>query len=128
MAQVAAIGEGVVIYVRGHEGRGIGLLPKLHAYRLQDNGADTVDANLELGHEVDARHYGSAAQILNDLKVASVRLLTNNPDKVRELELLGVDVSDRVALNVAPSEIARDYLETKANRMGHLLTADDKDQ
>ena len=87
-----------------------------------------MDANLELGHEVDARHYGSAAQILNDLKVASVRLLTNNPDKVRELELLGVDVSDRVALNVAPSDIARNYLETKAVRMGHLLTSEIEDQ
>jgi len=121
MAQVAAAGEGVVIYVRGHEGRGIGLLPKLHAYRLQDNGADTVDANVELGLAIDARHYGPAAQILNDLKVASVRLLTNNPAKVAELHALGVDVVGRVPLEIAPTERSRAYLNTKARRLGHLI-------
>jgi len=122
MAQIAEAGEGVVIYVRGHEGRGIGLLPKLHAYKLQDNGADTVDANLELGLAVDARHYGPAAQILNDLKVASVRLLTNNPTKVDELSQLGVDVTGRAPLTVVPTEISKGYLETKAARMGHLIS------
>lgn len=123
MAEIASAGEGILVYVRGHEGRGIGLLPKLHAYKLQDNGADTVDANLELGLAVDARHYGPAAQILNDLKVASVRLLTNNPSKVAELEKLGVEVTGRQPIDVAPSEISKSYLETKANRMGHLIAA-----
>lgn len=121
MAQVAKAGEGVVIYVRGHEGRGIGLLSKLHAYRLQDDGADTVDANLKLGLAVDARHYGPAAQILNDLKVASVRLLTNNPAKVAELQTLGVEVTQRVPLAIKPTEITKGYLETKVTRMGHLI-------
>ena len=123
MSQIAEAGEGVVIYVRGHEGRGIGLLPKLHAYKLQDNGADTVDANLELGLAVDARHYGPAAQILNDLKVASVRLLTNNPSKVEQLQQLGVEVSGRAALTVVPNDVSKDYLETKAARMGHIITS-----
>ena len=81
-----------------------------------------MDANLELGLAIDARHYGPAAQILNDLKVASVSLLTNNPDKVEALQGLGVDVSGRVALDVPPSDIARSYLETKAARLGHLIT------
>jgi 3,4-dihydroxy 2-butanone 4-phosphate synthase/GTP cyclohydrolase II len=123
MAQVAAAGEGVVIYVRGHEGRGIGLLPKLHAYRLQDDGADTVDANLELGLAVDARHYGPAAQILNDLKVASVRLLTNNPAKVAELAQLGVEVTGREPLVMPANDRSKAYLETKASRMGHLISS-----
>jgi len=123
MVQVAAAGEGVVIYVRGHEGRGIGLLPKLHAYRLQDKGADTVDANLELGLAVDARHYGPAAQILNDLKIASVRLLTNNPAKVTELEQLGVEVTGRAPLVIPANDRSKAYLETKANRMGHLIAS-----
>ncbi|MCP3977190.1 MAG: bifunctional 3,4-dihydroxy-2-butanone-4-phosphate synthase/GTP cyclohydrolase II [bacterium] len=121
MAQVAAAGEGVVIYMRGHEGRGIGLLPKLAAYRLQDDGADTVEANLALGLAIDARHYGIAAQILNDLKVASVKLLTSNPAKVDALAALGVDVSGRQALVVPVSERNRAYLETKAAKLGHLI-------
>lgn len=121
MAQVAAAGTGVIIYVRGHEGRGIGLLPKLAAYRLQDDGADTVDANLALGLAVDARHYGLAAQILNDLKVASVTLLTSNPAKVHALEELGVEVSKRRSLVIPVSERSRAYLHTKAARLGHLM-------
>ncbi len=121
MAQVAAAGEGVIIYMRGHEGRGIGLLPKLAAYRLQDEGADTVDANLALGLAVDARHYGLAAQILNDLKVASVTLLTSNPAKVEALESLGVEVSARQSLIVPVSERNKGYLETKAAKLGHLI-------
>ncbi len=89
-------GRGVVIYLRGHEGRGIGLLAKLQAYQLQDGGRDTVDANLDLGLPADARHYGAATQILRDLGVASVRLLTNNPDKTSSLESYGVPVAERV--------------------------------
>lgn len=121
MALVAATGEGVIIYVRGHEGRGIGLLPKLAAYSLQDDGADTVDANLQLGLAVDARHYGPAAQIINDLKIASVRLLTNNPAKVEALVNLGVEVSGRQPLVIPVSERSKAYLETKAARLGHLI-------
>ncbi len=124
MSQVAAAGQGVIIYVRGHEGRGIGLLPKLAAYKLQDNGVDTVDANLELGLAVDARHYGLAAQILNDLKVASVVLLTNNPHKVHDLQTLGVDVSGRAALEIPANDKNGDYLATKAHRLGHLIGTD----
>ena len=121
LAQVAAAGEGAVIYVRGHEGRGIGLLPKLAAYRLQDDGVDTVDANLQLGLAVDARHYGPAAQIINDLKIASVVLLTNSPAKVAAIEALGVDVAGRRPLVMAPTDRSRAYLETKAKRLGHLI-------
>jgi len=121
MEQVAAAGEGVVIYVRGHEGRGIGLLSKLQAYRLQDDGLDTVDANLQLGFAVDARHYGPAAQIINDLKIASVVLLTNNPAKVSGLQQLGVEVSGRRPLEMVPTERTKNYLATKASRLGHLI-------
>ena len=94
-------GRGVVIYLRGHEGRGIGLLAKLQAYQLQDGGRDTVDANLDLGLPADARHYGAATQILRDLGVASVRLLTNNPDKTASLESYGIAVAERVAAHAA---------------------------
>ena len=97
-------GRGVVIYLRGHEGRGIGLLAKLQAYQLQDGGRDTVDANLDLGLPADARHYGAATQILRDLGVGSVRLLTNNPDKTASLESYGVPVNERVALTPRPND------------------------
>ena len=100
MAAIAAEGRGVVLYLRGHEGRGIGLLSKLRAYQLQDAGADTVDANLELGLPADAREYSAGAQILADLGVRSVRLLTNNPAKVSGLSGFGVDITARVALPV----------------------------
>ena len=119
MGSVAAAGRGAVIYMRGHEGRGIGLLSKLHAYRLQDSGSDTVDANLELGLDVDSRHYGTAAQIINDLKIASVRMLTNNPAKVAELQRLGVDVAAREPLIIPATPQTAGYLRTKAERMGH---------
>ena len=90
-----------MVYLRGHEGRGIGLVAKLQAYALQDAGRDTVDANLDLGLPADARHYGAATQILRDLGVESVRLLTNNPDKTRALEEYGVPVAERVPLTHA---------------------------
>ena len=122
-------GRGVVVYLRGHEGRGIGLLAKLQAYQLQDGGRDTVDANLDLGLPADARHYGAATQILKDLGVSSVRLLTNNPAKTSSLESYGVTVAERVPMTPRPNDHNLAYLITKRDRMGHvlpdLLTADD---
>jgi 3,4-dihydroxy 2-butanone 4-phosphate synthase / GTP cyclohydrolase II len=121
MAAVAAEGQGVVIYLRGHEGRGIGLLSKLRAYQLQDAGADTVDANLELGLPADAREYSIGAQILADLGVRSVRLLTNNPAKLRGLSGFGVEVLGRVALPVPPTPENLRYLMAKRDRLGHQI-------
>jgi 3,4-dihydroxy 2-butanone 4-phosphate synthase/GTP cyclohydrolase II len=119
---VAAEGRGIVLYMRGHEGRGIGLMHKLQAYQLQDNGHDTVDANLALGMPADARDYGTGAQILVDLGVRSMRLLTNNPDKRVGLEGYGLRVVDRVALPIRPNPENLRYLRTKRDRMGHELT------
>ncbi|HZE41565.1 MAG TPA: bifunctional 3,4-dihydroxy-2-butanone-4-phosphate synthase/GTP cyclohydrolase II [Stackebrandtia sp.] len=121
MRAVAAEGRGVVLYMRGHEGRGIGLLHKLQAYQLQDGGRDTVDANLDLGLPADARDYGTGAQILADLGVTSMRLLTNNPAKRAGIEGFGLTVNGRVPLPgaVRPENLA--YLRTKRDRMGHLL-------
>jgi 3,4-dihydroxy 2-butanone 4-phosphate synthase/GTP cyclohydrolase II len=121
MERVVAEGRGVVVYLRGHEGRGIGLVAKLQAYQLQDGGRDTVDANLDLGLPADARHYGAATQILRDLGVRSVRLLTNNPDKVENLEAYGVPVVERVPLTPHSNDHNIDYLLTKRDRMGHQL-------
>ncbi|GAA2982082.1 bifunctional 3,4-dihydroxy-2-butanone-4-phosphate synthase/GTP cyclohydrolase II [Actinokineospora diospyrosa] len=118
---VAAEGRGVVLYMRGHEGRGIGLMHKLQAYQLQDDGADTVDANLALGVPADARDYGTGAQILVDLGVKSMRLLTNNPAKRVGLEGYGLTVVDRVPLSVWPNPENLRYLRTKRDRMGHEL-------
>ena len=121
LAAVAAEGRGVVVYLRGHEGRGIGLVHKLRAYQLQDAGADTIDANVALGLPVDARDYATGAQILLDLGVRSVRLLTNNPAKQTSLEAYGVEVRHRVALPThAHPENVR-YLRTKRDRMGHEI-------
>jgi 3,4-dihydroxy 2-butanone 4-phosphate synthase/GTP cyclohydrolase II len=121
LAAVAAEGRGVVLYMRGHEGRGIGLLHKLQAYQLQEAGADTVDANLALGLPADARDYGIGAQILVDLGVRSMRLLTNNPDKRAGLEGYGLEVVGRVPLPVRTSPHNLRYLRTKRDRMGHDL-------
>jgi 3,4-dihydroxy 2-butanone 4-phosphate synthase/GTP cyclohydrolase II len=121
LERVVAEGRGVVIYLRGHEGRGIGLLAKLQAYQLQDGGRDTVDANLDLGLPADARHYGAATQILRDLGVRSVRLLTNNPAKTTGLEAYGVAVAERVPLTPHPNDHNVGYLRTKRDRMGHDL-------
>ena len=121
MAAVAAEGRGIVLYLRGHEGRGIGLLSKLRAYHLQDGGADTVDANLELGLPADAREYSTGAQMLADLGVRSVRLLTNNPAKVRGLSGFGVEVAGRVPLPVTPNEENLRYLIAKRDRLGHEI-------
>ncbi|KRB75793.1 3,4-dihydroxy-2-butanone 4-phosphate synthase [Nocardioides sp. Root190] len=121
MARIVENGSGVVVYLRGHEGRGIGLVAKLQAYQLQDGGRDTVDANLDLGLPADARHYGAATQVLKDLGVEQVRLLTNNPDKVSSLEDYGIKVAERVPLTPHPNDHNLSYLLTKRDRMGHDL-------
>ncbi|HLZ36889.1 MAG TPA: bifunctional 3,4-dihydroxy-2-butanone-4-phosphate synthase/GTP cyclohydrolase II [Mycobacteriales bacterium] len=121
LAAVAAEGRGVVLYVRGHEGRGIGLLHKLQAYQLQDRGADTVDANLELGLPADARDYGTGAQILADLGVRTMHLLSNNPAKRAGLEGYGLRIVGRVPLPVRVTAENLRYLKTKRDRMGHDL-------
>lgn len=121
MAAVAAEGRGIVLYIRGHEGRGIGLMHKLQAYQLQDSGADTVDANLALGMPADARDYGTGAQILVDLGVRSMRLLSNNPTKRAGLEGYGLEIAGRVPMPVRPNPENLRYLRTKRDRMGHDL-------
>jgi 3,4-dihydroxy 2-butanone 4-phosphate synthase/GTP cyclohydrolase II len=112
---------GVVIYLRGHEGRGIGLINKLRAYRLQEEGYDTLDANLALGLPADARDYGAATGILKDLGISNVRLLSNNPEKARQLEERGVTVTELVPLVVGVGEFNEGYLDAKRDRMGHAL-------
>lgn len=112
---------GVVIYLRGHEGRGIGLINKLRAYRLQEDGLDTLDANVALGLPIDARDYTAASAILADLGVSRVRLLTNNPDKVRQLEAHGIEVAERLPLVVGVGTVNTGYLDTKRRRMGHAI-------
>jgi 3,4-dihydroxy 2-butanone 4-phosphate synthase/GTP cyclohydrolase II len=119
---VALEGRGVVLYMRGHEGRGIGLTHKLQAYQLQDDGLDTVDANLALGVPADARDYGQGAQILVDLGVKSMRLLTNNPAKRSGLDGYGLTIVDRVPLPIRPNPENLRYLRTKRDRMGHELS------
>jgi 3,4-dihydroxy 2-butanone 4-phosphate synthase/GTP cyclohydrolase II len=116
---------GVVIYMRGHEGRGIGLINKLRAYSLQERGLDTVDANLALGLPADARDYAAAAGILADLGVEKVRLLTNNTDKVNQLRELGLDIVEQVPLLVGVGPNNHQYLATKRDRMGHIIAEDD---
>ncbi len=122
LRRIEAEGRGMLIYLRGHEGRGIGLGPKIAAYALQDRGLDTVEANISLGYPPDLRDYGIGAQILVDLGVRSLRLLTNNPRKVAGLEGYGISIVERVPLEVEQRpEMAR-YLETKRTKLGHLLT------
>lgn len=115
---------GVVIYLRGHEGRGIGLTNKLKAYRLQEDGLDTLDANLALGLPADARDYGVAAAILKDLGLKSVRLLSNNPEKLRQLGEYGIEVTDLVPLIVGVGDVNKAYLDAKRDRMGHQLPSE----
>ncbi|WP_304324814.1 bifunctional 3,4-dihydroxy-2-butanone-4-phosphate synthase/GTP cyclohydrolase II [Corynebacterium frankenforstense] len=116
-------GRGIVIYLRGQEGRGIGLMEKLRAYRLQDSGLDTVDANLQLGHTADSREYSTAAQILRELGIKSVNLMSNNPAKVADLTGHGVEITGRTRLPVEVNEDNVRYLRTKRDRMGHDLPA-----
>jgi 3,4-dihydroxy 2-butanone 4-phosphate synthase/GTP cyclohydrolase II len=121
IAMVGEAGRGVVLYMRGHEGRAIGLTHKLRAYELQDRGRDTVEANLELGFRADQRDYGLGAQILVDLGVRSMRLLTNNPEKRAGLEGYGLSIVERVPLQTEPTAQNAGYLRTKAEKLGHLL-------
>jgi 3,4-dihydroxy 2-butanone 4-phosphate synthase/GTP cyclohydrolase II len=121
LGRVVAAGRGVVVYLRGHEGRGIGLVAKLEAYALQDAGRDTVDANLDLGLPADARHYGAASQVLRDLGITRVRLLTNNPEKAEALADFGIVVDARVPLTPRPNRHNLRYLRTKRDRMGHHI-------
>ncbi|MGB7981837.1 MAG: bifunctional 3,4-dihydroxy-2-butanone-4-phosphate synthase/GTP cyclohydrolase II [Candidatus Nanopelagicales bacterium] len=122
LQKIAQAGRGVMLYMRGHEGRGIGLVAKLSAYALQDTGRDTVDANLDLGLPADARDYGTGAQILADLGVRTMRLLTNNPAKLSGLSGYGLQIVDRVPLEIEPNPFNAAYLATKAERMGHHMS------
>jgi 3,4-dihydroxy 2-butanone 4-phosphate synthase / GTP cyclohydrolase II len=116
-------GQGVLVYIRGHEGRGIGLRHKIEAYALQDEGLDTVEANVELGFSPDARDYGVGAQILVDLGISTMRLLTNNPTKRAGLEGYGLEIVERVSLEATPNPENIRYLQAKKEKMGHLLDA-----
>jgi 3,4-dihydroxy 2-butanone 4-phosphate synthase/GTP cyclohydrolase II len=127
MARVAAEG-GVVVYLRGHEGRGVGLVSKLQAYGLQDMGLDTVDAQVELGLPIDAREYAAGAAVLVDLGIPAVRLLTNNPMKVNALRGHGIEVAAVEGISVAPLPSNEGYLRTKRDRMGHDLVIDATDR
>jgi 3,4-dihydroxy 2-butanone 4-phosphate synthase/GTP cyclohydrolase II len=127
LAKIGAEGRGVVLYIRGHEGRAIGLTHKLRAYQLQESGKDTVEANVELGFKADPRDYGIGAQILYDMGVRSMRLLTNNPSKRAGLEGYGLSILERVPLETKPTTENFRYLRTKREKLGHLLEGLDGD-
>jgi 3,4-dihydroxy 2-butanone 4-phosphate synthase / GTP cyclohydrolase II len=126
LGQVATADEGVVVYLRGHEGRGIGLGHKLRAYTLQDQGRDTVEANVELGFPVDSREYGIGSQILVDLGITTMRLMTNNPAKYGGIEGYGLEIVERVPLRAHPNEENIAYLRAKQEKLGHLLDIEDE--
>lgn len=125
MRQISREGRGVLLYMRGHEGRGIGLLNKLQAYELQEQGFDTVEANLKLGMPADSRDYGTGAQILVDLGIKTMRLLTNNPAKRAGLEGYGLSIVERVQIEISPNESNIDYLRTKRDKMGHEIKVEE---
>ena len=120
MQRIVAEGKGAVVYLR-QEGRGIGLLNKLQAYKLQDEGMDTVEANVHLGFPADKRDYGIGAQILRDLGLKQLRILTNNPKKISRLKVYGIDVVEQIPLQVPSNPHNRRYLATKKAKMGHQL-------
>lgn len=120
MRRIEKEGRGLILYLR-QEGRDIGLTNKILAYELQEQGLDTVEANIQLGHPVDARSYEAAKDILDDLGVTKIRLLTNNPRKVEAMQKLGFNCAERIPLESAPNDTNRGYLETKKDKMGHLL-------
>lgn len=118
--EIASLHGGVIVYLR-QEGRGIGIINKIKAYRLQDAGLNTIDANLHLGFEADERSYEIAVNILKDLDIQSIRLLTNNPEKMDALTAQGIAVAERIPLIIQPQSENEDYLRTKQDQMGHLL-------
>jgi 3,4-dihydroxy 2-butanone 4-phosphate synthase/GTP cyclohydrolase II len=120
MRQVAEAGQGVIVYMR-QEGRGIGLAPKIKAYKLQEQGYDTVEANKKLGYPMDLREYGLGAQILCDLGLKTIRLLTNNPKKVVGLEGYGLEIVEQVPIRIKPNQHNARYLKAKRDKLGHLL-------
>ncbi|HEY0787731.1 MAG TPA: GTP cyclohydrolase II, partial [Thermoanaerobaculia bacterium] len=120
LEMIAAEGRGVLLYLL-QEGRGIGLLNKLKAYELQEQGSDTIEANEKLGFAPDIRDYGTGSQILRDLGVRKIRLMTNNPAKYVAIEGYGLEIVERIPLEIAPSQQTRRYLETKKNKLGHIL-------
>lgn len=126
LQMISTAGQGILIYLR-QEGRGIGLLKKLQAYNLQDQGMDTVDANIHLGHLADEREYTVAALILQNLNVLSIRLITNNPSKIDELKKLGINVEDRISIEPVYHSDNRSYMKTKAEKMSHLLNVPEED-
>jgi 3,4-dihydroxy 2-butanone 4-phosphate synthase/GTP cyclohydrolase II len=127
MEMIEAEGRGAIVYQQ-QEGRGIGILNKIRAYALQDEGADTVEANERLDLPVDSRDYRQCAEVLFDLGLCKVRVISNNPGKLRALEEAGLEIVERVSIEVAPSKSAARYLQTKKEKMGHLLTSQDLSQ